>query len=91
MQLNSALIPTVTHARDAGFLAEGVTVIPARLHLVVCLVESEALAELEEVRHAVLGPALEKDRWYFVLQLRRAPRRSHGRLARATDEGKGFL
>ena len=55
MQLNSALIPTVTHARDAGFLAEGVTVIPARLHLVVCLVESEALAELEEVRQDVEG------------------------------------
>jgi len=53
--LNSALIPTVTHARDAGFLAEGVTVVPARLHLVVCLVESEAIAELEEVRQDVEG------------------------------------
>ena len=54
-QLNSPLIPSVTHARDAGFLAQGVTVVPARVHLVVCLVESEALAELEEVRQDVEG------------------------------------
>jgi hypothetical protein len=57
----------------------------------ILVAELRGRAELEKVRHAVLGSALEKDRWYFVLQLRRAPRCSYGRLARATDEGKGFL
>ncbi len=53
--LNSNLIPTITHARDRGFLAKGVKVIPARVHLVVCLVESETISEMEEVRQSVEG------------------------------------
>jgi len=53
--LNSTLLPTITHARDNGFLTPDVTVVPARVHLVVCLIESLALAEMEEIRQTVEG------------------------------------
>jgi predicted O-methyltransferase YrrM len=52
---NSQLIPTVLHARDRDFLAPDVTVVPSRLELVVCLVESTTILEMEEIRQPIEG------------------------------------
>ena len=63
--LNSPLIPTVLHAKNAGFLAPEVTVVPARVHLIVCLVESSAIAEMEEVRQHIEGFFFSSFRFVF--------------------------